>query len=42
MDELNKIISELNSENMADKLLIFFGNEIKQAFYDKDEKNWRS
>lgn len=38
MDKLNKIISELNSENMADKLLIFFGNEIKQAFYDKDEK----
>lgn len=38
MDELNKIISELNSENMAGKLLIFFGNEIKQAFYDEDEK----
>lgn len=38
MDKLNKIISEQNAENVVGKFLIFYGNEIKQAFYDKDEK----
>ena len=38
MDKLNKIISAQNSENVVGKFLIFYGNEIKQAFYDKDEK----
>lgn len=38
MDKLNKIISDQNSENVVGKFLIFYGNEIKQAFYDNDEK----